>query len=368
MDWILLELVPPREVKQSPRAAESIFAGLWPFYGTVATKIDKYIKGAIQEYFTVEIVGIDGEVHFYIRCPRARRNHVEAQIYAQYPDTEIFEVEDYARKVPHVVKSPDWDIWGTTLKLIKEDSYPIRTYQDFIDVAPVSQTTAFIDPLSTLVETMSKLRKGEQIWIQIYCRPVDDSWQKDGQKLLRKMMGTEPPPKKGVLASFGGDLKSALLGGDGSGGNEGPGVPKSFLLSEEDRVAMKAINRNISKKGFQTKIQWVYIGKRDVFSKANIGAVMGTFNQFNDLNLNGLKPDSNTITRASYFFTRQRLNFKKRLIFESSVTRRFFEKSYVLNVEELATIFHFPALSVEAPKTPRIQAKKATPPSSLPIG
>lgn len=366
-DWVLLEIVPPKLVKQSPKAAENIFAGLWSFHGTVATKVDKYIKGVIQEYFTLEIVGIDGFVHFFIRCPRNRRNHVEAQIYGQYPDAEIFEVEDYARKVPDVVKSPDWDVWGASLRLDKADAYPIRTYHDFIDLAPLKGELAFIDPLASLIETLSKLRKGEQIWIQINCRPVADDWKVEGVELIKSMMGNATPPKVGLLAGVFKESFSALgLIGDGNSANA-PAVPKAFLLSEAERNVIKAIDRSISKKGFQCKMNIVYLGRKEVFSKTNVAAVMGVLNQFNDLNLNGFKTEADTITKANYFFVEQRLNFKKRLIFESSVVRQFFEKGFILNTEELATVFHFPALSVEAPRTPHIQAKKSGAPSTLPI-
>ena len=41
--------------------------------------------------------------------------------------------------------------------------------------------------------------------------------------------------------------------------------------------------------------------------------------------------------------------------------------SYVLNVEELATLFHFPTFEVTAPVAPRVEAKRGKPPSGLPI-
>lgn len=368
LDWVLLEVVPPAQVNQSPRAAENFFAGIWTAFGTVGTKVDKYIKGAMQEYYSFEIVGIDGHVHFFIRCLRHRRNHVEAQIYAHYPGVEIFEAEDYTEKIPHVVKSPDWDIWGTALKLSKEDAYPIRTYRDFIDLAPIGDESTLIDPVASIVETLTKLREGEQGWIHIYCRPTDDSWKNAGQKLMRKMMGTDAPPKRNAFLSSIDTVFDTFLGGGSGGGDSAPPIPKSFLLSEEDRTVMKAISHNISKPGYETKIQFAYIGKKDIFTKINGTAMMGLFVQFNDLTLNGLKPKSETLTRASYFFKDQRANFKKRLLYESLKSRKFFDSGFVFNTEELATLFHFPAMSVQAPRTPRVQAKKGTPPTSLPVG
>lgn len=364
-----MEIIPPIEVKHSPRAAENFFAGIWTAYGTVSTKLDKYIKGQTQEYYCLEIVGDGGDVHFYIRCQRARRNHMEAQLYAHYPGAEIVEVPDYTNNIPNVIKSPEWDIWGTVLKLAKEDAYPIRTYVDFVDIASISLSAPMIDPLSSIVETLSKLKKGEVVWIHIYARPADDDWKRGGEKLIKKIMGTEPPPKKNALLSFAGDLVGAFTDSGSGEQKAAPNVPKSFLLSEEDRATMKAIYRNISKSGYECKIQFAYMGKKDVFTKITGTAVMGLFIQFNDLNLNGLKPKKETLTRASYLLKKPRVQFKKRLLYENMKKRRFFDQTgFVLNTEELATIFHLPAVSVEAPKTPRVQAKKGSPPVDLPVG
>ena len=40
---------------------------------------------------------------------------------------------------------------------------------------------------------------------------------------------------------------------------------------------------------------------------------------------------------------------------------------YVLNTEELATIYHLPDMGVRAPLLPRVEAKRGEPPVGLPI-
>ncbi|MEK7160759.1 MAG: hypothetical protein AAB724_01900, partial [Patescibacteria group bacterium] len=95
LDWMILEVKPPREVENSPKNMEQIFAGLWGVFGTVGNKYEKYIKGMMQDYFSFEIVGINGTIHFYLRTLRKYRNVVEAQVYSQYPQAEIKEAEDY---------------------------------------------------------------------------------------------------------------------------------------------------------------------------------------------------------------------------------------------------------------------------------
>ncbi|MDD2731167.1 MAG: hypothetical protein PHW33_03535, partial [Candidatus Portnoybacteria bacterium] len=111
-----------------------------------------------------------------------------------------------------------------------------------------------------------------------------------------------------------------------------------------------------------------YIGRKEIYSSANVSAVMGIMNQFANLNMNVLKPLPETITsRAYYLFTEQRKFFRKRLILRWLRTRSFWEKGYILNIEELASLYHFPTVAVKAPATPYIEIKKAEAPSNLPV-
>jgi hypothetical protein len=45
----------------------------------------------------------------------------------------------------------------------------------------------------------------------------------------------------------------------------------------------------------------------------------------------------------------------------------FHHLTYVLNVEELATIWHFPGQILKVPTLERIESKEASPPTNLPV-
>jgi len=376
INWILLEIKPPKDIERSPKNVESIFAGFWGIYGTVATKLDKYIHGKIQDYFSLEIVGIGGEIHFFIRTPIQFRNLVEAKIYAQYPKAEIQEVEDYVQNLPSGIFGKDWDLWGTVLQLTKPDAYPIRTYTEFTDIQSLQP---FIDPMANLMEVLSKLQRGEQAWIQILVRPAPDDWKKEGEKLVAKLIGRAVAVKRGLLMEEAHGWVEAiravfreLITGKveeiSVEKKEEKGWPTLMqFLSPGEREIVEAVEKNIAKKGFQVKIQWVYLGEKDVFSKANVGAIMGFFNQFSTLNLNGFKPHKRYITTAYYLFSEERKALKKRVMLRLCCSRSFWEKGYVFNTEELATVWHFPTIAVEAPMVPRVEAVKGGPPPELPV-
>ena len=170
LKWILLEIKIPKEVVKTPKAMEQIFAGL---HGTEGAPnfVEKWFKGEVPDWFSLEIIGKGGDVHFLIRTLENYRNLVEAQIYAQYPDAEIAEVEDYINILPKKIPSDDYDIWGTELLLTKEDAYPIRTYLYFFEAAKEEER---IDPLASLSEILSSLSSDEHIWIQILISATDD--------------------------------------------------------------------------------------------------------------------------------------------------------------------------------------------------
>ena len=374
IEWTVLEIIPPKEVEGSPKPFEQIFSGLYGLVGTVDTFSDVYFKGIIQNFFSLEIVGIEGKIHFLIRFPSRFRNLIEAQFYAQYPHVEIREFEDYVNNVPAVIPNKEWDLWGTKLLLSKPDPYPIRTYPQFLEISGEEQKR-FIDPLSSLMEVMSKLKVGEQIWVQILCRPADNSWRDEGKKILDKMLGKVVKKKKGFIESeiegwsnLASDTFSQVVLGVGPSDKKEERVTANLASGEQEVV--KAIELNITKTGFDTKIGFVYIAKKDILSKVNVSGTFGAFSQFNTLNLNGFKLDKATMTVAKGhpdFIDNEIKRFRKMTILRLFKERSFWEKGYVLNLEELATIFHFPATAVVAPRTPRIETKTGVPPNSLPI-
>jgi hypothetical protein len=373
--YVLLEIKPPKEIEQSPKIAEAIFAGVYGISGTVTTKAEKYLKGATQHYFSFEIVGIGGQIKFLVRVPAIHRNLIEAKIYAEYPQAEISQVEDYVYNLPSGVLDRDWDIWGTFLQLTKENPYPIRTYQEFVDILPKQP---FIDPISNLMEVMTKLRPGEQIWIQIFTRPTPDSWIEEGKKIVGKLIGRTETKKKGVFAeelsgwsaAFGAVKEEIATGKTApsvSVKEEKPAHPSLMqFLSPGEKEVVDAIERKMAKKAFESKIHVLYLGKKDVFFKPTISSIFGFLNQFATLNLNGFKPNARYTTKAYYVLPARRLAFKKRILLKLCQQRTFWEKGFILNIEELASLWHFPATIVAAPVAPAVEAKKGAPPPELP--
>lgn len=364
MSWTMMEINMPKEVFQTPKAIEGIFSALHSM-SSPPDNIEKYWKGKIQDYLSLEIVGDAGKSHFYIRIPSALKGYASSQIYAQYPKAEIKEVPDYVTNVPLDIPNAQYELWGTEIILAKEDGYPIRTYVDFEETIEEKR----LDPLASLMESFAQLKDGEQIWVQILAKPHSAGWEKDGQELINGLLGKKTAPKKTLPEKILGqifDLIEMAIGGGQAPEKKEP--TKISDLTPGKKEVIEAIEKNISKLGFDTTIRTLYIGKREIYNRANIAAILGFFKQFNTLNLNGFKPNSDVSPKVKYpFFRSQREFTRKRSVYMNYRFRAPGKKNFVFNTEELATIFHFPGTVVEASATPRIEAKKAEPPSNLPI-
>ncbi|MBI4280713.1 hypothetical protein HY628_00780, partial [Candidatus Uhrbacteria bacterium] len=210
-EWILLAIDVPKETEQTPKAVENVFATL---HGSLAfvDRLEKYWFGKLQVRFSFEIISIDGYVQFYVRTFKRLRDLVEAAIYAQYPDAEIAEVEDYTAAVPKIFPAPGWDLFGTELVLSKKSPFPIRTYPYFEDKI----SGELKDPMAAFLETLAKLRAGEQVWIQIIIAPNDGKKVRlAGEKVVKKLIGAKEKPKKtmmGELGSWGSGVVDQFLG------------------------------------------------------------------------------------------------------------------------------------------------------------
>ncbi|OGM96578.1 MAG: hypothetical protein A3B86_00755 [Candidatus Yanofskybacteria bacterium RIFCSPHIGHO2_02_FULL_38_22b] len=366
LKWILLEITPPHEVRKSPKAMEQVFAGLHGVYVIPIKWHARLFKGKVPDWYSFEMVGRGGETHFYIRTQEKYRNVVESQIYAQYPESEISEAPDYVNDLPITLPDDKYDLWGAEMILNKPDAFPIRTYPEFEEKGMGPDDPKRVDPLASLSELFSTLHAGEQIWVQILGAPTGDGWIKKGQAEIDKIMGKSTPSLKGnFLSDVIFSIDKAIGGVSGSSSDKKE--EKRADLSPGKQEILKAVERSWDKLGYETGIRFLYIGLKDDFHQAHVAGVTGAFRQFSSLNLNGFKHNKLTLTFAKGLFKKSKLYRKKVSIYQAFKERKMPFMKYVLNTEELATIYHFPDVGVKSPLLPRVEAKKGEPPVGLPI-
>jgi len=369
---MILAIDIPKNNEQTPKAVESIFAHLAGAHMSI-NFYEKWWVGKFQEKFSLELISINGHVQFLIRTPTQFRDLVEAAVYSQYPDAEITEVEDYTKDIP--IEYPDevWDFWGSELILVEKDYLPIRTYISFEH--PL--TGDLKDPMGAVMEQFSNLKNGEQLWFQIIIEPISQDWADKGVEFMNKIMGkTSAGGGKGVMgmlkgetANFAGEMRDQITGLYGQAGDES-GSFDMFKLTPREKNQLEGTEQKISKIGYKCALRMAYVARKEVMNKSKVlNGFFGTMKQFCTNNLNALKPDiKRTGTRANYLFIKRRIKNRQRKLMRNYKNRAHWEGStpFVLNIEELATIFHFPIIDVKAPLVQKTESIRSEPPAATP--
>ena len=369
MGSVLLEIKLPREISKSPAAMELVLGTLHQT-ADESNWYQKYWKGQTRSWFSLEIVSMGGEVRFFIWSRLKYKSNIEAQIYAQYPGVEIQVVDDYT--LPYTYDQNKYKIFACEWALTQPDPYPIKTYVDYgLDKDPKEEFK--IDPMASMIEFLGSIQKGHMVWIQMIIR----AHKKEQRKVLtwkerwEKLQWSEETDAwkdeaaneiKKIVEKFRPEDKEK----------------QSRQATEGERDTIAALERSITKFPFDVGIRSIYISEKDLFNASYIGGMLGIFKQFSSPSLNGFKSAGwSSIFGApwhSWFIDKERRDkwvieeYKMRRFFFSPYKgRKFYSKPFVLNTEELATIFHFPGEVSATPTFERVPSKKYRAPSNLPV-
>ena len=323
----------PKDNDKKELAAEQLFASL---HGILRDKSELKNSGGVQEHLSFEIASTGNQIRFFVWVPKILQSFVEGQIYSQYPSVQIYRMkEDY---VDHRDNYPV--AYTSEVTLIENEALPIKTFESFE-----------VDPLAGITGTLAKLNPngGEELWIQILTRPIADDWHTKSDRWIKSVKDG-----KGGFDFFHIDWRwflevLAALWRPPEGGTE---QPVKVELSERDKTRVAKAEEKATKLGYQVKIRLVYVGSNEMNAKLNMQALVGTFKQFNSTNLNGFK-----MTGAT--FDRNALDAYK--------TRQFTDEGFILNISELASVYHLPHTNVETPNIVWASSKTAEPPAKLPM-
>jgi len=383
MKWVLLEITIPKENIKSIKSMEQVISTLHATYSFGIKRIDRYTKGKVEDWMSLELVGFSEGVHLFIRTSQAHRHLVETAFLSEYPDAEFLEVDDYVERLKEKPFS-DRDIFGTDFALTKPNHFPLKTYTYFEDTMIEER---ILDPLATIIEVMSTLKNNEAIWLQLLIRPTGSGWRDKGQEEIDDIMGVkkgkEPSPLRNVARDAGDILKnlpSAMTTPPifDEAAEVKPATTKPASPASQDKI--KAIYNKMSKNAFECILRFIYIDDKDEFTPENVTAVMGALRQFGDQNLNQLAPHRPTLTVGrvvGLFWRKKRLAKRKRMMMINYIQRTMPKpihipfvdtklKTSILSTEEIATLFHPPSNLVKSQRTQSIQSRKGQAPMDLP--
>lgn len=345
-DWVMLKVSTPK----MPHASEDdqrkdfreMLSVIEPFYASLASLFnhDMIPKITGQDHISVEYIAKGGKIFFYIGCPKRIQEIIEKNIQAQYADAQVEVDKNYSifpkKPLPIAVKN---------LGLIKKFIFPIKTYKNLEE-----------DPLNAISNSLSKLKDDELAGIQILIRPTSGMWRVMAEKAAYNIQ-----QGKVVMTSSGGgwvkivntlfNFMHNLKDKEGQkNDNYNPQNPYKQTPMQESQV--KLLGEKAAKLGFEVQIRIVTVAETKIMAEQNLKEIVSSFSQFNAPDANGFypgTPKNKSDELANYIY--RTFNHIKR---------------WVLNTEELASIFHLPNRFTDTPNIDWLLAKRQAPPSNLP--
>jgi hypothetical protein len=307
----LLQVSLPRDNEIKIDAAEQLFSSL-----ASIGKHPKWYQMKRPPHITFEIVGMPGDIRFYVHVPKKLKDFVEKQINGAYPDAEVVVASDPAAKQKadaviggeYNIFSEEGKVAFASLRLKDVDYKPIKVFKDL----PT-------DPLSSISSVLAKMGEGEGAAIQLLITPAGSEWKKAGKAYVSKTKKAEANPE---TAKYSADSKE-----------------------------LEGIENKTGKPGFHTTLRVVVSSSTKEAANAHLDNIINALEQYSGQN--SLK--------------KQHLRLKG--LFMQDFIYRYFPvwgQTSILNSEELATLFHFPNKSVSTPGIHWVNSKRAPAPANIP--
>lgn len=273
--------------------------------------IHKVLHGA---RYTFEVVSLHQHVYLFTWCKRRDVPTLQGQIYAEYPHAEIEFLKDYADLD---LEASGLKIVGAELALKRSDLYPIKTYKHFEGSS-----------MSAVFSFFTKTHESEQAWMQIV---VNTAFEEGRFSFAKKM--------KLKFKSFGNKFDISKFFKTKKRGD---------LLTKEKHAAKEKFEKGT----FNVSIKLAYLSPDEKLAESKLHAMAHTFSIFLEPDLNGFKD----------YHVHNMKNF-----LQEYKARKFSDRKFIFNTEELASIYHLPKGAKEAvPNLVCTVSKKAEPPMDLP--
>lgn len=306
-------------------------------YNIIASTAQKNLKNRWhgQRHFGFEIVGANGFVYMYATVPADMVEVVKQAITSAYSTARLEEV------IEHNIFNETGGInavIGGEFNLKEPYAYPIATYQDLKR-----------DALQSILNALSSLETTDGAAIQILFRPADSSWRKKASAhATKKRSGKDNSAGTALLAR---QMVTAFVKPPDA--KEEGDKPKKELSSLEQSI-VDSIEDKTRYAGFEVTIRAIASSNVSARSQAIINNIVASFSLFDSPGKNGFKyePAKDPSKLAVNYMLRA---FPQR------------KRPNIMNVIELATLFHFPdQRSIPTSQLERQESKQVDGPRNMP--
>ncbi|MEI6379101.1 MAG: TraM recognition domain-containing protein [Candidatus Falkowbacteria bacterium] len=293
--------------------------------------------GGREDIFSLEIVAQKGLINFYFAAPQYAAQYMEKQIQAHYPDASVEKVDDYNIFTQHNFAAAGF------LMTKRPFALPIRTY-----------IKEEVDSLNSVLNVMSKMADNESLAVQITLRSARSGWHKEVSKIVRrayKSNNLEFALKYNALIGAIQGVDDAMQSKEVRDQNKQQ-YQRQLTAMEQD--VLKNIEEKNSKAGLDVNIRLVACSPSQQLAEHYLFDLASVFGQYNYFEYgNSFLPEP--------------LRQHEDQTISDFIHRRFNERiSFILNTEEVASLFHLPMPEVETPNINWLSARGAAAPVETP--
>jgi hypothetical protein len=379
MNWGFLELKFPLGITKNPRAMEEVFNSLHgiapdPIEDLTWTNLN--LRGYVPKSYTFLIIAHDGKLRFFIRFPLELKEFIKSRIYSQYPEIQFLDSEDPISFLPPKIPNPLFDCEVFEVRLTKDDVYPVKTYS-VLEYLPKEQQ---IDPLTTFSEAAWQISNNEWLIFQIFVLPTTPDneihgkkWIERGQKVVNKLIGKKEEKEPSIWEEIEEFIVNLLLAifREPQWKKAEEKQKEEFniqRLTPGERKVVELIQQKLSKLGFWCNFKITYVATKNVFESKRLSIlslISSTLKNFSTEDLNGFKLFHLTFVERGVLS--KRMFLIKRKEFSNIPKYKIPKEAYILNSEELATLFHPPMEFVPSTGIERVPVRELPPSSEIPF-
>ncbi len=331
----LFQIILPPKADSDTRTYKDVCSIMEQFYAGlqgVADGRDRYGK----EHFTIEIALSDKSDEFavYMAVPVTKADLLEKHLLASFPGSRIKDVPDDFN-----IFVPGGSLSASYAKLKDKEVFPIKTY-DKLDH----------DPMNAILSAFSKLsHTGEAAALQFVVHPAKDKHIDRFKSVLHEVERGENVGKALKLHgsftdSFWTSAKDALSGTS----------TKKEIKDPSDNQDAAKINEKVSATIWSTNVRLIASAGASSRAGQIRTELESAFHQF-------------SLTGSNEFEFRE-IKESALYDFAQDFSYRRYKDAYdtILNLKELASVFHFPYGVTSSPQLQEVRA--ATAPAPLEIG
>ena len=340
--YSIIELKPGEETPQAARAMELTLYSL--YHREEVRPVDMLFRGKMRVPWAFELYAHAGGVRFFVFLPTAHRASVEARLRAEYRDIDIDEVRDYSREIHF---SPfSMRLAMREYALLKPDPYPLKTY------VGEEKATQKKDGFNELLQDLTQISEHEHLFVSWIIR--------SHQRERESFFGAE---KVDALHEAAREEITHLVGHKGD----------MRAVPDATKRVVAAIEGALKKPSFDCGVRALYIADRAHFQEDRAEKLDGLLARFNDQELNSFMaydprdqiswPLSEFFMAAPVLAMEYFLQLYRRRAF---FTPPYYGRAFVLNTEELATVYHMPHITRQSALA-GMRGLKLEPPENLPV-